>query len=187
MSENKLLDVPGLQSLRKELLESALDYYQQFLDDHANDPDLVGDVALTWYRVGRIETEIDKNTKAQADFEKALAFRKSLPSDPPGATGMPPWPTRFNALGNLASADEPTPDARRWFQRARDLRKQLADAAPSDPQLRRKLANADNNLAAVDAGWENWRRRNRSFRRPIASRKAGRGAIRQARSRPVPP
>lgn len=151
VSENKLLDVPGLQPLRKELLESALRYYQKFLDEHANDPDLAGDVALTWYRVGRIETEIDKNTKAQADLEKALALQEELAKRSAGTTGSAALADTYNALGNLAQQTSRLPEARRWFQRARDLRKQLVDAAASDPQLRRKLANADNNLASVDA------------------------------------
>jgi eukaryotic-like serine/threonine-protein kinase len=151
VSENKLLDVPGLQPLRKELLESALKYYQKFLDERGNDPDVQSDVALTWYRVGRIEEEIEKNASAQRDFEHALAIQEAIVKTVGDAAATAALADTYNALGNLAQQTTKLEDARRWFQRARDLRKQLVDARASDPQLRRKLANADNNLATVDA------------------------------------
>jgi hypothetical protein len=40
VSESKLLNVPGLQPLRKELLDSARAYYEGFLRQRADDPGL---------------------------------------------------------------------------------------------------------------------------------------------------
>ena len=150
VSENKLLDVPGLQPLRKELLESALKYYQQFLDERAGDPALERDVALTWFRVARIEEEIERNADAERDFERALTLQEAIVKKAGDAAAIAELANTYNALGDLAQQTTKLADARRWFQRARDLRKQLVDASPSDPQLRRKLANVDNNLATVD-------------------------------------
>src|SRR5262249_57890040 len=45
VSESKLLNVPGLQPLRKELLESSRKYYQEFLKDHADDPSVRAEAA----------------------------------------------------------------------------------------------------------------------------------------------
>ena len=150
VSENKLLDVPGLQPLRKDLLESALKYYQQFLDERAGDPALERDVALTWFRVARIEEEIERNADAQRDFERALTLQEAITKKSGDAAATADLADTYNALGDLAQQTTKLQDARRWFQRARDLRKQLVDASPNDPQLRRKLANVDNNLATVD-------------------------------------
>jgi serine/threonine protein kinase len=150
VSENKLLDVPGLQPLRKDLLESALKYYQKFLDERGGDPAIERDVALTWFRVARIEEEIERNADAQRDFERALTLQEAIAKKAGDAAAIAELADTYNALGDLAQQTTKLADGRRWFQRARDLRKQLVDASPSDPQLRRKLANVDNNLATVD-------------------------------------
>ncbi len=58
VSESRLLNVPGLQPLRKELLDTALGYYRGFLRDRGNDPELVRQVAQAQARVGRIVAQI---------------------------------------------------------------------------------------------------------------------------------
>jgi serine/threonine protein kinase len=82
VSENRLLQVPGLQPLRKELLESALNYYKGFLAQHAQDQSLQRDLATAYARVANITGEIGSKTEALALFEKALTLRKQLTRDP---------------------------------------------------------------------------------------------------------
>jgi hypothetical protein len=151
VSENKLLDVPGLQSLRKELLDSALHYYQQFLTEHADDPSLHADVALTWYRVGRIEAEINRNADAVAALNKSQAIQEEIHRKSPNAEETAELADTENALGDLAQRTANLDDAKRWFQQAADLRKSLADGDPHDANRERKLANSHENLAVVDA------------------------------------
>lgn len=54
VSEEKLLDVPGLQPLRRQLLRDALKYYGGFLERHGDDPSLAGDLSVTLYGTGRM-------------------------------------------------------------------------------------------------------------------------------------
>jgi serine/threonine protein kinase len=65
VSENTLLksSVPGLQPLRKELLQTALRYYQGFARDHQDDPTLRFELAAATFRVGVITAEIDSHEK----------------------------------------------------------------------------------------------------------------------------
>ena len=51
VSESKLLDVPGLEPLRKELLESALKYYEGFVDQQGDDPGRLADLVVAHLRV----------------------------------------------------------------------------------------------------------------------------------------
>ena len=46
--------LPGLQPLRKQLLESALKYYQEFVRQGGDDPELQAELAQAYFRVGTI-------------------------------------------------------------------------------------------------------------------------------------
>ncbi len=78
VSEDKLLNTPGLQPLRKDLLELALKYYQQFIAERSDDPDLQTDLANAYYRVGEITAEIASTKDALKAHQKALDIRKAL-------------------------------------------------------------------------------------------------------------
>ena len=54
ISEDTLLEEPGFQGLRQELLQSAADYFQQMIDDHGEDESLDSDLALAHSRLGQI-------------------------------------------------------------------------------------------------------------------------------------
>ena len=52
LSENELSNIPGLQPLRKEMLEEGLKYLQKFALRKANDPKLRNEIADTHFRIG---------------------------------------------------------------------------------------------------------------------------------------
>src|SRR5262249_30074444 len=76
VSESTLLDVPGLQSLRKDLLESSLEFYQGAALDRTSDPAGLVDGALLhlavahlrvgymYYALDRFEDHLDKVDRA---------------------------------------------------------------------------------------------------------------------------
>jgi serine/threonine-protein kinase len=78
ISESRLLDVPGLQPLRKDLLESALEYYQGFLDQRSDDLAVQKDLATAYTRVAKITAEISSPDKALDAYQQALAMRTKL-------------------------------------------------------------------------------------------------------------
>ena len=53
VAEEKLLNVPGLQPLRKELLVDALRFYQSFAEQRSQDPELQLQLAQAFTRIGR--------------------------------------------------------------------------------------------------------------------------------------
>jgi hypothetical protein len=57
-SEEELNDHPLLQDVRRRLLESALDYYQEFLEKHAEDPSIKADLTASRARVSQILKEL---------------------------------------------------------------------------------------------------------------------------------
>jgi tetratricopeptide (TPR) repeat protein len=54
VSESELLDVPGLDTLRRQLLETALNYYEDFIREHRDESPIQADVAAAQLRVAEI-------------------------------------------------------------------------------------------------------------------------------------
>ncbi|HWE38060.1 MAG TPA: serine/threonine-protein kinase [Isosphaeraceae bacterium] len=82
ISEDALLKAPGLQPLRKQLLNDALRYYRGFLGQR-DEPAVRAELASTYARVGRITAEVDRRDDAIAADGKALALIDHLPDDRP--------------------------------------------------------------------------------------------------------
>src|SRR5690606_26556787 len=83
VSEDTLLNQPGMQPLRRELLEKALGYYRQFLDQRSNDPNLQDELAVTFFRVGLIIDEIESPEKALQSYERARDMQQKLLASEP--------------------------------------------------------------------------------------------------------
>ncbi len=80
ISESRLLNspLPGLQPLRKELLVTALRYYEDFVQRHQDDMDLRAELAAAILRVGEITDHIGAKGEAVKAFQKASSIYESL-------------------------------------------------------------------------------------------------------------
>src|SRR5207247_2599756 len=58
VSEDERLKAPGLQGLRIQLLQSALQFYQQFLKERGDDTTLRRELAGVYYKVGEIYRDL---------------------------------------------------------------------------------------------------------------------------------
>ncbi|MGD9855490.1 MAG: protein kinase, partial [Planctomycetaceae bacterium] len=85
VSESKLLDVPGLQPLRKDLLEAALRYYETIAAERTDDPAALADLAVTHLRVGEVYLAIDRTDDCLHSLSQALdlidRLRRDFPAD----------------------------------------------------------------------------------------------------------
>jgi serine/threonine protein kinase/Tfp pilus assembly protein PilF len=79
----RLSTVPGAGQVRRELLLDTLGYYQEFVEEAADDPTLRDDLALTYSKIGTLSDEIGSTSDAIEAHEKALAlFRKLVEAAP---------------------------------------------------------------------------------------------------------
>ena len=78
VSESRLLQVPGMQPLRRDLLESALSFYQDFLKERGNDPTIFAGLAAAHLRVGRISRELGQADEARWGFQQARDLYRTL-------------------------------------------------------------------------------------------------------------
>jgi eukaryotic-like serine/threonine-protein kinase len=78
VSESQLLKVPGMQPLRRDLLQSALTFYQDFLKERGDDPALRSEWAAAYLRGGKIRSELDEDAEARKAYEQARALFEAL-------------------------------------------------------------------------------------------------------------
>lgn len=98
VTEDTLLNQPGMQPLQHELLTEALDYYRQFLDEREDDPSLRDELAETHFRVGLITEAIESPEAALPSIEKALALQQELLAESPNDV------KRLKAVGDTLTA-----------------------------------------------------------------------------------
>jgi len=86
VSENTLFkeqDSVDIRNLRQELLQSALKYNQQFVNQRGHDPRLRQELANAYFRVGEITQEISSPHQAIDALESARAIWERLGADEP--------------------------------------------------------------------------------------------------------
>ena len=98
VSENTLLNKPGFQPLRKELLGRALEYYQRFLKQRSGDPRVQDELASAHFRIGLITEQIESTDQALPLYESAREMQERL------VKATPHNPARLEAYGNTLNA-----------------------------------------------------------------------------------
>src|SRR5262249_40473774 len=73
VSEDVLLNEPGMQPLRKQLLTSARDYLLRFVQERGDNPRLERELAKSYLRLGQIESEIGSPDEALNLIQTAVA------------------------------------------------------------------------------------------------------------------
>jgi serine/threonine-protein kinase len=150
ISENRLLDVPGLQPLREELLKSALAYYEDFAQQRADDRSVRAELGKTHYRIGLIVGRIGSKPKSLESLSEAQAIQEQVIEEGSApAEAYADLANTHNAIGDLQLQMGNDRQALSRFQSALKLREELVAGHPEDDQLRRKLANSHNNVAVT--------------------------------------
>ena len=144
VSQSALLDEPGLQPLRRDLLEAALEYYQQFLSERTGDPRLKAELAAAHIRAGKVCHLIDRNDEAIAHLKSGLDLVEQLLAEPASAAAIRQHlPGIYNAGRTLHGGTRPPSDpqdALSTLQRGAALWERLARAHPQAIDFQSDLA-----------------------------------------------
>jgi serine/threonine protein kinase/tetratricopeptide (TPR) repeat protein len=155
VSENRLLKspVPGMQPLRKELLETALKYYQHFVAEHPDEPAVRSELARAYFRVGSIQEEIATKVEAFQAFQSSRDLWQRLGHDDPGNSGFRQQLAEcIRRIGLLQSTyvGEPMKGLQALHQ-AEAIQADLARAEPENLEFQSGLARAYDGLALWSA------------------------------------
>ena len=150
VSENRLLNVAGLQPLRKELLESALSYYRQFIEQRKDDPLMQSKLASAYSRVGNITRLIGSKTEAVDAHNTALAIHKQLVAqDPQDVAFQRALAINYHHLGRAQLEAGQYPDAESSYQQAIRMLERLTSEDGDRADYRDPLGTAYNNLGRL--------------------------------------
>jgi tetratricopeptide (TPR) repeat protein len=152
VSESALLKVPGLRPLRRELMESARPFYEEFLRDRAEDPALLTDLAATQSRIGQILSDLGETDKARLALRRAVElYDKALAARPGDVALLERQAEVWHRLGDVNYINmtdmSSRPTANTAYRKAIAIRERLAAAHPSEPRFRMALSRSLNGLA----------------------------------------
>jgi serine/threonine-protein kinase len=143
VSQNKLLGEPQMEPLRKELLEKALKYNEEFAqaEEGAADPQVRGELAAAHYRVAAITDLTGAPEAAWPGYKKAAArFEEVLAEDPGNGEWRNSLGLCYNSWGLSQQEHGSMEEAARHFDRARAVLEPLADDRPDEEKFRGSLA-----------------------------------------------
>jgi serine/threonine-protein kinase len=151
VSDTTLLNQPGAQELRKQLLEKTLVYYKRFIDERADDPTLQDELGVTYFHVGRIEEEMASPEKGLAYYLQAQQIQVRLVAKSPSdSQRLNALGDTFNAIGGALKKGHRLDDALKAFGQAREMRQELAVLTPQNAGYALALANAKMNVGLVE-------------------------------------
>ena len=140
VSDSELLRVSGLQPLRRDLLSSALGFYEEYLKTHSEDPSLRSSLAMAHLKAARIYVELGQSADVAKAYQSALGVYESL---------IYADPANLDARGGLAECylglgthRVPGRDAEQDLRKSVAIRETSVAAQPNDPTFRKDLARS---------------------------------------------
>jgi serine/threonine protein kinase len=151
ISEDTLLNQPGLQKTRKTLLLRARDYYENILSESDEDEAVRDGLALAHFRVGWITDETDSPAQAMPCYETAREMQaRLLEAAPTNAERLKALGDTLNRIGWSWHKQRQLDRSLEAYQQAIDTRGRLAALTPDESESHRMLANTYMNIGLLD-------------------------------------
>lgn len=151
VSEDTLLNQPGMQHLQKQLLRDALEYYQQFVSERADDESAREELASALFRVGIIEEAVgaDLNTSRDTLLHAQKIQERLLRDAPHDSRTQRQLADTVNALCRIHLKTGDLEQARRAAEHSLQLRQAALTEQSEDAELQRLVASSQMNLGLV--------------------------------------
>jgi tetratricopeptide (TPR) repeat protein len=150
VAEVKLLNVPQMEPVRRELLQDALGFYQAFLRDNGDSPVIRSEVAIAYRRMGRIQSLLGQRKEADESYRRAVALGEGLLAESPDDPAiLDKLAGIHQELGVFYQNSERLSQAEKALKQGVALREQLERRDPAYPENRSNLAAAHSNLVAL--------------------------------------
>jgi tetratricopeptide (TPR) repeat protein len=179
LSESKELRAHVLEPMRRRLLEKALDFYQQFMQEEIDPafPSLLANLyqaerGRAYSRLADLYSVIGRHEQAEESYRHALAILQSLVKARPH---VPEYKKdlagNFNNLGALYSDTGRNRKAKAAYQKALAIQRKLVQAYPHVSEYLRDLAGCYNNLGVLIADIGKYGPSQHAFQKSLSIRK----------------
>jgi serine/threonine protein kinase/tetratricopeptide (TPR) repeat protein len=141
VSENELLTRPTLEPLRKQLLQAALRYNQDFVRGYGDNPELEAELAASYLLITRLTHDVSPDEDWLVPFEKGVNLVEDLLARRPEVLASQSFESgvRWMNSGVGFHTDRPE-DCLRIFEKARSLWEQMLRDHPTATGLQNDLA-----------------------------------------------
>jgi eukaryotic-like serine/threonine-protein kinase len=133
---NDLMIVPGMEGVRRALLQRALTFYAKFMEEKGDQPASRRDLGEAQLRMGDILAMLGQNAKAEAAYRAAIELFKGMGEGADPLTGPEAAQSVGRAHRGLAAvlaAGGRAEEATASFASASALFEELLDRSPGDP------------------------------------------------------
>jgi serine/threonine protein kinase len=130
VAQDRLAPAPYTLEVRRQLLEDALQLYQELARQEDDDPEIRYEVGRAWRRLGKIQVALGKREQVEQSCRQAVAVFEQLTALEPGQPAY--WQELAASYNNLAGALDANqrPESERLLRRALALQDQLAAEHP---------------------------------------------------------
>jgi tetratricopeptide (TPR) repeat protein len=141
VGDDRLKDIPQMEEVRRELLEEALKFYQDFLHENPTQSGVRQELGKAYLRVGEIQNKLGQNENAEEAYRQALIVFESLTADFPGDPDHRRDLARsYFGLGR--SSGDGFSGRFPNVERALAIQEQLVADFPTEPNYRQELAES---------------------------------------------
>jgi serine/threonine protein kinase/tetratricopeptide (TPR) repeat protein len=149
VGHKQLEQIPGMEQVRREVLEEALQFFQGFLREKGDAPAVRREAAIAYFRVGHIQNLLGRYDPAEQAYYRGAELLTKLVAEFPARA-----PYRRDLVGchtNLAMLLQTTgriKEAEPHYRRAVELCEELARDHPADPDHQSSLARAYSDMGS---------------------------------------
>jgi tetratricopeptide (TPR) repeat protein/tRNA A-37 threonylcarbamoyl transferase component Bud32 len=137
VGDGHLAHSPRMEPVRRQVLEDALGFYQQFLQDQDPAPGVRREVGRAHWRVGRIYFMLRRPAEASAAYRRGAALLEELAADFPAAPEYRADLAHIlTDLGTVLKEAGQLPEAEEVYERAIALQTKLVEDATGTAEYR---------------------------------------------------
>jgi tetratricopeptide (TPR) repeat protein len=133
VSQSPKMMAQPMEKFRKELLLSAKGFYEQFVNEKFNTPEVFHDLGLAWLRLADIDQELGEYASAEASGQKAVSILEELVQAQPGVKEYErDLANAYSSLGKFYYVRRNMAKSLQAYQKAQAIQEKQAIIEPDD-------------------------------------------------------